>query len=135
LLAFDAPGREECTAERVNSNPPLQALVLLNDPTYVEAARVFAEQIVRKGGKSASDRMNWTFARVLSRKPKPNELRILNELYRQELVRYTADRSSADQVMTAGEWPVPRDLNISEVAAWTSVARVVLNLHETITRY
>jgi hypothetical protein len=135
LQAFDAPAREECTIERVNSNTPLQALALLNDPAYVEAARGLAEQIVRHGGPKVDDRINWAFMRALDRKPNKQESGLLLKLYGQEYDRYAHDDADAKELISIGEWPVPKDLNAGELAAWTSIARVVLNLHETITRY
>jgi hypothetical protein len=135
LLAFDAPSREECTVERVNSNTPMQALALLNDPTYVEAARTLAEQVVRNAGHSVKDRINWTYMRALDRKPTSEEFKLLNALYQKQIDRYTHNPDNAGKLISAGDRPVPKDLNGSEVAAWTSICRVVLNLHETITRY
>jgi hypothetical protein len=82
LLAFDAPSREECVAERTRSNVPQQALVLLNDPTYVEAARAFADRIVERGGESLEARIDWAFEQALSRDPREDEVRILSDLYR-----------------------------------------------------
>ena len=82
LSAFDAPTREECVAERTRSNVPQQALVLLNDPTYVEAARAFAARIVREGGKTTPERLAWSYATALSRAPTPEETRVLSELQR-----------------------------------------------------
>jgi hypothetical protein len=135
LQAFDAPSREECTIDRVKSNTPLQALALLNDPTYVEAARTLGEEIVRQGGSKVDDRINWTFMRTLDRKPTKQEMELLGRLYEQEQAHYAGDAKDAKELISVGERPVPKDLNPGEVAAWTSVARVVLNLHETITRY
>jgi hypothetical protein len=135
LQAFDAPSREECTIERVKSNTPLQALALLNDPTYVEAARGLAEQIVRRGGPKVDDRINWTFMRTLDRKPNKDEARLMRALYGHEYARYAQDEADAAKLLSVGESPTPKDLNTRELAAWTSVARVVLNLSETITRY
>ncbi|MDB6124460.1 MAG: Protein of unknown function (DUF1553)/Protein of unknown function (DUF1549)/Planctomycete [Pedosphaera sp.] len=135
MLAFDAPPREECTVERVYSNTPLQALALLNDPTYVEAARVLAERIMRDGGSSAKDRINWTFARTLNRKPSDQEFKLLNDLYQEQIEHYSKEKADADKLLTEGEAPAPKDINTPELAAWTSVSRTVLNLHETITRY
>jgi hypothetical protein len=134
LQAFDAPSREECTIDRVNSNTPLQALALLDDPTYVEAARGLAEQVVRQGGPKVDDRINWTFMRALDREPNKEEADLLAKLYREEYGRYAANVVDAKDFLSTGEQPVPKDLNVSELAAWTSVSRVVLNLHETITR-
>jgi hypothetical protein len=133
LLAFDASTREECTAERPRSSTPLQALVLLNDPVYVEAARVFAEKALRQGG-DATQRLRWAFRRTLSRDPRPEEEKVLGDLLARHLTEYRSDKAAAQQLVRTGEWPVPGDLDVAELAAWTSVARVLLNLHETITR-
>jgi hypothetical protein len=135
LQAFDAASREECTVERVNSNTPMQALALLNDPTYVEAARVLAEKTLREGGPGVKERIEWSFSRALARKPEPREFKLFNDLYRKQIDRYTRDKSAAEKLISVGESPAPTDLPVSEVAAWTSVSRVLLNLHETITRY
>ena len=135
LLAFDAPTREECTVDRPRSNVPQQALALLNDPTYVEAARVFAERIVREGGASAADRMKYAFARALNRGPSDEEVRLLTTLLDKHGKKYAAEPDAAKKLIAAGSKPVPTDLNPCELAAWTSVARVILNLSETITRY
>ncbi|PYQ05750.1 MAG: hypothetical protein DMF83_14540 [Acidobacteria bacterium] len=134
LVAFDAPSREECTAERTRSNVPQQALVLLNDPTYVEAARVFAERIVREGGASFEGRLRWAYERALARPPREEEARILGELLRKHAAQYRADPRSAALLVGAGLAPVPKDLDVVELAGWTSVARAILNLPEMITR-
>jgi hypothetical protein len=134
LLAFDASTREECTVDRPRSSTPLQALVLLNDPTYVEAARVFAEHILKDGGATGPERFTWAFHRALSRDIKPEELKILTELHEKHLKEFTADKEAARKLVSAGEWPAAKDLDVGELAAWTSIARVILNLHETITR-
>src|SRR5439155_13159012 len=85
LIAFDAPSREECTAERPRSSTPLQALVLLNDPTYVETARAFAERVLREGGKSVAERLNHAYRLALSRDSKPEEAKVLTGLYEKHL--------------------------------------------------
>jgi len=134
LLAFDAPTREECTVNRVVSNTPMQALVLLNDPIFVEAARVFAERILRQGGKTVDEQLRFAFRTALARSPRSKEAAILKRLYQSERARYAADRRAAEQVISVGAWPVAKDLDRAELAAWTAVARALLNLHETITR-
>src|SRR5437867_8636076 len=134
LLAFDAPSREECVAERTRSNVPQQALVLLNDPTYVEAARVFAERILRDGGATFEDRLRWAYARALARAPRAEEARILSELFRKHRAEYQAKPQDAGRLAAAGLAPAPKDLNVVELAGWTSVARAILNLPEVITR-
>jgi mono/diheme cytochrome c family protein len=134
LVAFDAPSREECMAERTRSNVPQQALVLLNDPTYVEAARVFAERILREGGASFEGRLRWAYERALARAPREEEARILGDLLRKHAAQYRADPRSAASLVGAGLAPVPKDLDVVELAGWTSVARAILNLPEVITR-
>ena len=133
LATFDAPTREECTINRVNSNTPLQALVLLNDPIYVEAARVFAQNIL-KGGRAWNDRIDWAFQRALDRTPTPVERRILADLYRKTFEEFQHSPTEAAALIHEGETPVPGDLKPAELAAMTTVARAILNLHETITR-
>jgi hypothetical protein len=134
LLAFDAPTREECTVERPRSNTPQQALVLLNDPTYVEAARALAERTLRAGGEDTPERLHFVFRQVLGRQAEPAEVKLLTTLYQRHAAQYAADRAGAEALLRVGDRPAPQDLSLHEVAAWTSVARVVLNLHETITR-
>jgi hypothetical protein len=134
LLNFDAPSHEECTAERTRSNTPQQALTLLNDVTYVEAARVFAEKITKCGSKDPAERIKWAYRRALSRDPLPQETPILVALYEKQYKRYASDKPSAEKIITAGEYAQPKEADPCEVAAWTSVARAILNLHETITR-
>jgi mono/diheme cytochrome c family protein len=134
LLAFDAPNREECTAERNRSNIPQQALVLLNDPTYVEAARALATRIVGECRGTAEDRVRWAWQRTVQRDPRPEEIRIARDLLDGHLAAYRADPKSAEELLKTGLAPVPEGVDRSELAAWTHVARVLLNLHETITR-
>jgi len=134
LLAFDATGHEECIAERARSNTPQQALVLLNDPTYVEAARVFAERIIRQGGSSDSDRIRWAMKRTLAREPSEQEIAILQSLLAKHREGYAKDRQDSKKLIAVGESPVCNNIEASELAAWTNVARAILNLHETMTR-
>ena len=133
LLAFDAPSREEAVCERTRSNVPQQALAMLNDPTYVEAARVFAEHIVRSGS-SDSTRLDFAFEKALQRAPRPQETQILTDMLQKHLAEYAANTSAAKELTSVGSAPVAKDLNVNELAAWTNVARAILNLHETITR-
>jgi hypothetical protein len=134
LLAFDASTREECTVERARSSTPLQALVLLNDPIYVEAARVFAQRIIKEGGADTTARLHWAYRWAVSRGIRPTEVKLLSELYQKHLADYRADMGRVKQVIAVGQSPLPKDIDTAELAAWTSVARVILNLHETITR-
>jgi hypothetical protein len=134
LLAFDAPTREECTVERPRSNTPQQALVLLNDPTYVEAARVLAERVLREGGIDTEQRIHFVYRQALGRRAEPAEVGVLRKLYERHLQHYAREREDAAALLRVGDRPAAQDLPAHEVAAWASVARVVLNLHETITR-
>jgi len=119
---------------RVNSNTPLQALDLLNDPIYVEAARVFAENALAKGGSNFDQQLNWIFMRALDRAPSPEEQSILATLYRDNLKRFTASPQDAKKLVSVGDSPVADRAKIPQLAAVTTVTRAVLNLHETITR-
>ncbi|MBI1842948.1 MAG: PSD1 domain-containing protein [Verrucomicrobia bacterium] len=134
MVAFDAPSREECSADRPRSNIPQQALVLLNDPTYVEAARVFAARIVSEGGASVDARIRWAWRTAAQRPPDSQELATMRALLAKHLAEYRSDRAAAESLLATGLKPFPRDVDPAELAAWTSVARVILNLHETLTR-
>ncbi|APW63995.1 PSD1 and planctomycete cytochrome C domain-containing protein [Paludisphaera borealis] len=136
LANFDAPPREECTPTRNVANTPQQALTLLNDPTFVEAARVLAENLLSHGDLKDDDaRIERLYERALSRAPKPAERASLaGFLARQRLV-FRDHPPEADRLLHVGQSPSAKGLDPSEVAAWTTVCRVVLNLHETITRY
>jgi hypothetical protein len=133
LLTFDAPTREECTVNRTNSNTPLQALVLLNDPIYVEAARAFAGNILKHEG-SLGDRINWAFERAISRAPSAEEKRVVSDLYRSSLQQFRKSPDDAAELLKVGEAPTPSGEKPVELAAMTMVARALLNMHETITR-
>ena len=133
LYAFDACTREESAAERPRSNIPQQALVLLNDPTYVEAARVFAERIV-KSGATDDMKIQWAFRRALARNAMPAEIKVLVELRHKHLAEFNKDKDAAAKLLGVGSMPAPKEVDAAELASWTSVARAILNLHETITR-
>jgi len=134
LLAFDAPTREECTVERARSNTPQQALALLNDPTYVEASRAFAVNVLREGGKDTAGRIDWAYRHALGRSPAPAETKLLTKLLDKHLAEYRADVKSAETLCKVGDYPLTKEFPSADVAGWTSVTRVILNLHETITR-
>ena len=135
LSAFDAPVREECTARRDRSNTPLQALVLMNDPTYVEAARVLASHALQCGAVDDAARLAWMFQRVLQREPNDRETEVLLAFYARSRKVYEQANEDANQLVKVGMAPAADDLDRQDLASWTCVARAVLNLHETITRY
>lgn len=126
MRAFDAPSREECSVERDISSTPLQALVLLNDPTFVEAAKALA---------ASSETIPEMFKRVLTREPELAELAALTKLYDSEMVRFKAEPNYADGLLGVGMKAIPEGAGRIELAARTSVARSILNLQEVITRY
>ena len=134
LLAFDAPSREACAARRPVSNTPQAALALLNDPSQVEAARALAERVLKEGGTGDDERLTWAWRRVLSRRPTPEERAVLAGLLDKHRCEFTADPESARGLLGVGQRPADPALDPSELAAWTSVARAILNLDETITR-
>jgi hypothetical protein len=127
LLTFDAPTREECTINRVNSNTPLQALDLLNDPIYVEASRVLATRILKHN-------VTWAFESATGREATKEERAILDDLYRKSRAEFRQSSATAEKLIHVGESPVPADLKPVDLAAMTIVARAILNMHETITR-
>jgi len=135
MLAFDAPTREGCVAERTRSNTPQQALVLLNDPTYVEASRVFAERILQHGGDTDGERLAWAFERALSREPSAGERDILLRLAGERTAHFAANTGAAKAAAAAGEWPAATALKPERVAAWAAVSRAILNLYETTSRF
>ncbi len=134
LALFDAPAREECTVERSQSNTPLQALLLLNDPSYVEAARVFAAKILSEGGNGDRERLDYAFQQALARNIESSERQVLHDLLAKHRTHYRAHPQEAEEVLAVGLAKAPEELDAAELAAWTSVARTVLNLHETLTR-
>ena len=134
LIAFDAPSREECTAQRPISNTPSAALVLLNDPSYVEAARALASKILSEGPPDDAGRVHWAWRRVLGRDAQSQEANLLAVLLRKHRAQYNADVAAAEAIVSVGISPRPENVNVPELAAWTSVSRVLLNLNETISR-
>jgi len=134
MLAFDAATREECAAERTRSNIPQQALVLLNDPTYVESARALAARVLREAPRDPEARIRWAFRQAVSRSPLPDELQTLRSLVDTQLGEYRADPKAAAEFLKVGVWTPPEGLDPAELAAWTDLARALLNLHETVTR-
>jgi len=134
LANFDAPAREECTANRIVSDTPQQALTLLNDPTFVEASRAFAEEVLARASLSDTQRLAAAFQRALDRSPKPRERDSLLGFLATQKQQYESTPDEAAKFLRMGNLPAPKSRQV-ELAAWTQVCRVILNLHETITRY
>ena len=133
-MLFDAPNREVCTIKRSRTNTPLQALALLNEVTYVEAARALASRIVLEGGATAEDRMAYGFRVTTGRTPTISELKVLMEGWSADHSSFKAAPETAKQLLTVGESKVPTDIDPIELATWTVSANVLLNLDEFVTR-
>jgi hypothetical protein len=134
LLTFDAPDRESCTVRRSRTNTPLQALVLLNDPTYVEAARKMAERVIVQGGSSDDERLVFAFRLATARRPSAAELGVLRTLLKAQRDVYRADAKAALRLLAVGESPRDARLEPAELAAWSMVCSAILNLDETVTK-
>jgi hypothetical protein len=131
LVTFDAPSREFCTVRRVRTNTPLQALTLLNDPLFFDAARAMAKRIMKEAGADPAARATYGFRLCVSRHPAPPELERILAYYREQLAHFRSDPGDAAQVIQAGTGRPP---GVEELAAWTMVSNVLLNLDETITK-
>ncbi len=134
MLLFDAPSREICTVKRSRTNTPLQALTLLNEITYVEAARKLAERMLIDGGASPEARIRFAFRRVTSRTPTDEELTVLVGGLNDDLIRFRQDANAAKQLIVLGESKAGTSLDLAELAAYTLTANVLLNLDEVVTR-
>jgi hypothetical protein len=132
LTTFDAPDREKCASRRLTPNTPLQALVLLNDPTYVEASRVLAERAIREAADPQA-RVRFLFRASTARRPSANELRILVELAQRRLEHYRKQPALAAKLIAVGA-SKPGNVEAVELAAWTTVASAIFNLDETVTK-
>jgi hypothetical protein len=134
LRAFDAPTREECTAQRPVSNTPLAALTLMNDPTFVEAAKGFALRILNEAGATDQQRLAWAWQTALGREPSGKELNVARAFLGETRKRYQADAMAADKLLAVGMLKLPVGMVKPETAAWTVLGQALLNLSETITR-
>ena len=134
LKSMDAPSREECTAERPRSNTPTAALTLLNDPTFLEAARAFAVRVVAEGGKTDGERLDFACREALGRLPDETEKAILRQLFSETKAGFSGDPQGARDFLSVGQSAPASGSDPIELAAWASVARSLFNLGETITR-
>ena len=134
LNTFDAPDREKCTARRTVTNTPLQALVLMNDPTYLEAARVLAQRDMHEAGATEADRVRYVFHLVDDREPSQQEFDILSKLYQKEHTHYLADKKAAEKLISVGESKPDPKLDPADLAAWMLVSSTVLNMDESVTK-
>ena len=133
FITLDAPTREFCVAQRAKTSTPLQSLVLMNDPVFVEAARAFAQRILKEGGPDNASRLRLAWRLALARPPSEKEIAILAKTLEAQLATYTQDAAAAAALVKVGDLAKPAGLDDSQLAAWTAVANVLLNLNETIT--
>ena len=134
MLIFDAPTREYCIVRRPRTNTPLQALDLLNDPQFVEASRAFGQRIMREGGRKPSDRAAYAFRVATARRPDSKELKVLLEVYERQLDEFRRSPERLEEFLTVGSFQPDAGCDRAELAAWATVASLLLNLDETVTK-
>jgi hypothetical protein len=134
MMVFDMPSRELCTVRRGRTNTPLQALTLLNDATYVEAARVLAERMIRDGGTDAPSRIAYAYRHVLGRDPNAAECAVLSEGLAARMENLRNHPEQAEKIVSHGESPRAADVDATELATYTLTASVILNLDEAVTK-
>jgi hypothetical protein len=134
MTTFDAVSREVCVARRERTATPLQTLVLLNDPQYVEAARVLAEKLLKEPGSTVYSRLETAFRLCTSRTPTAAEREVLSHLYEEQKSRFTANPADAQQLLSVGETPREEKLDPSDLAATAVVVRALFNFEECITK-
>jgi hypothetical protein len=134
MVNFDAPSREFCVLKRSRSNTPLQALNTLNDPAFIECAQAIARKVAAQPGADVKARAAHAFRLVLARAPQPKEVERLVTLFQTELKNYQADEKAAEKMATSESGKPKEPCNLAELAGWTVVANVLLNLDETITK-
>ena len=134
MLIFDAPTREKCMIQRPVTNTPLQALVVLNDPQFVEAARAFAQKMIVEGGNDDVSRINYGFKVALSRHATEEELSVIKNVLKNQINSFGSDKEKAKQFLSVGEFKRDESLDLVEHAAWSVVAQILFNMDETLTR-
>ena len=134
MLAFDSPTRETCIVRTDRTNTPLQALNLMNDVTYVEASRHLAERMIREGGEAPADKVAYAYRLATKHRPRAEVEEILTESFEDYFDRYRADRQAALELVNVGDSPRDETLDIAELASYTMVASMIMNLDRTITK-
>jgi hypothetical protein len=134
MSTFDAPSRESCVVRRERTNSPMQALMMMNDPQYVEAARALAERGLAHSAASPQERAAWMLQLCIQRTPTAKEVDGLADDYQVWRDDYAADPEAARKLISVGEVPAPDKYRPEELAAWTMVANVILNLDEVINK-
>jgi hypothetical protein len=135
MTTFDAPSREICTVREQRTNTPLQALALMNEAGMVEAARVLAQRVLSEGHRSAQERLIRAFRLVTSRHPKQQEITVLEQSLTQHLEHFGQNRQAAESLAAVGEYPTQATLDAVELASYTTIANMLLNLDEVVTQH
>ncbi|MDQ1471919.1 MAG: hypothetical protein QOJ99_3399, partial [Bryobacterales bacterium] len=133
MANFDAPGREACAVRETRTNTPLQALDLMNDVTFMEAARVLAQRMMKEGGPTPAARISFAFRLATMRSPVAHEAEILRNSYQYNLDRFQTTPEAAIKLISQGESPRDPSLDPAELGAYTAIASLILNLDETVT--
>jgi hypothetical protein len=134
MTTFDATDRENCTVRQIRTNTPLQALNLMNDVAYVEASRLLGERMMREGGSTPESRISYAFRLVITRLPKPSESQVLLDTFHRFERQYRSDSKAALEFLNEGQYPRDQQLDASELASYASLASLILNLDEAITK-
>jgi len=134
MVNFDSPNRETCTVRETRTNTPLQALDLMNEVTFVEAARNLAERMMTEGGRDAGERVQFAYELVLGRPAKPAEMQVVLDTLKEFETRYRGDRKASRELVDHGDSPKAKKLDSRELAAYSSIASLILNLDETVTK-
>ncbi len=134
MATLDAPSRENCTVRRSRTNTPLAALALMNDEQFVEASRAFAQRAMNEGGKTDKERATYAFRLATARNPNEAELAVLIDVYQANLNKYQGDKEAATKLINTGDSKPDERLDASQLAAWTMVGNMILNLDETVTK-
>ncbi len=134
MMNFDSPNREQCAVFENRTNSPLQALDLMNDVTFLEASRKFAERIIAEGGATPESRIEYGYKLLLARAPSPKQKQILLTTEARMAADFRNDPTAASQFLQQGESPMDRSADPTELAAWTSIASLLLNMDEAITK-
>ena len=134
MSTFDAPSRENCTVRRPRTNTPLQALALMNDKQYIDAARKLAERMIAEGGATPESRLTFGFRWLTARQPTEHEMQVLRRTYDKQATQFQADKDAAEKLVAYGDLPKNAQLDPVEYATWTMMANLLINLDEAITK-
>jgi hypothetical protein len=134
MTTFDAADRSVCTAKRQATSTPLQALALLNDPQFVEAARFLGQRMLKEGGENTGERATWAFRLVTGRTPSDKEVSVLVKLFDEQKAEFVNDPKAAEKLLAVGDGKADAKLDPSDLAAATQLALAILNHDEAVNR-